>query len=267
MIRSELYEEQIYYELITEDTNQELLVLVHPLGISRKVWDTVIAQFKDQYDLLVIDLPGHGKSQAVAPGQQWSIPQLASVIITLITSLGYKKTHYVGTSIGGAIGQEILLSYPKFLSSLLITNTHSQIGSQEFWGSRAKDVREKGLRAMASGIVPRWFAQQYIQEQSKAMSQWQLELEESDVEGYAVLCEALGEWSVTDRLSMRDQSIPVLCVAGAEDPAMPLENMKELAQSIGKEPLVVMPIGHVPSLEAPDQFNQLLGEWLSRNHK
>lgn len=48
---------------------------------------------------------------------------------------------------------------------------------------------------------------------------------------------------------------------GSEDPAMPLENMQKLAGLVGGQDLKVMSVGHVPSVEAPDEFNQVLRAW------
>lgn len=264
MSQHKLYNEKFYFEFIRKEISQELLIFVHPLGMSHKVWDSAIAYFKEKYDLLLIDLPGHGNSKEVSTGNNWTISQLASDIKALANSYGYQKAHYIGTSIGGAIGQEILLSTPDFLQSLVVTNTHHKIGTYEFWNARATDIRNKGLEEMAAGIVPRWFAPQYINTHPEVVSTWQRLLEKSDNEGYALLCEALGDWQATDRLAERDRSIPVLCIAGKDDPAMPLENMQELAKCMGSEPLAVMEIGHVPSVEAPEAFNQLLNDWLTR---
>lgn len=263
MQQSQLYQDQIFYEFFAKNPQKALVILVHPLGMSREVWLDTIKALQDQYSVLVVDLPGHGKSAAVNRETAWTIEGLAKMIQALAASLGYHKAHYVGTSIGGAIGQELLLSSPVFLHSLMLTNTSHQIGTQESWGQRAKDVRLQGLQPMAAGIIPRWFASQYLTENVDAVAKWQQGLAESDNEGYATLCEALGAWSATARLQERQSDIPVLTVAGGKDPAMPLENMQQLATLI-KAPLEVMAIGHVPSVEDPEGFNHLLLNWLQK---
>ncbi len=259
-----LFNGKIHYEFYSKEEEQDLVVLVHPLGMNRDVWQKSVATLKDQYAVLVIDLPGHGKSSAVNEHETWTISSLAQMIQELIATLGYDKMHYVGTSIGGAIGQELLLSSPTLLQSVMVTNTSHQIGTASSWAERAQNVRQQGLISMAAGIVPRWFGSHYLSENVEDVTQWQQNLEKTDNEGYAVLCEALGAWSATDRLSERNMSIPALAVAGSEDPAMPLENMQQLA-SLMQAPLEVLPIGHVPSVEDPEAFNQLLLQWLSDN--
>lgn len=259
-----LFNGKIHYEFYSKEGVRDLVVFVHPLGMNRDVWQKSVDALEDQYAVLVIDLPGHGKSSTVNNNETWSISSLAQMIQELIVTLGYDKMHYVGTSIGGAIGQELLLSSPALLQSAMVTNTSHQIGTVASWAARAQNVRQQGLESMAAGIVPRWFGSHYLSENMADVAQWQQNLEKTDDEGYAVLCEALGDWSATDRLSGRNMSIPALAVAGSEDPAMPLENMQQLA-SLMQVPLEVLPIGHVPSVEDPEGFNQLLLQWLGDN--
>lgn len=262
MDRSQLYNNQIHYELFSKDSKKELIVLVHPLGMNRNVWEDSIKALESQYDVLVLDLPGHGRSPAVTE-ETWTISSLAEMIRELVFSLGYSKVHYVGTSIGGAIGQELLLSKPEFLQSLMVTNTSHQIGTKESWTARANDVRNYGIKKMAAGIVPRWFAPEYISDNKAKVEEWQNALANSDNEGYAVLCEALGGWSATARLESYESQVPVLAVAGGKDPAMPLENMQSLATLL-KSPLEILELGHVPSVEDPKAFNTLLLSWLEK---
>lgn len=264
MHQSKFYQDQIYYEFISKDLKKELVVLVHPLGMNHGVWSETISMLKDQYSVLVLDLPGHGESVAVSKENQWEIVDLAKMIQSLVVSLGYLKVHYVGTSIGGAIGQELLLSSPAFLQSLMVTNTSNEIGTKESWMQRAADVRSQGLSKMAAGIVPRWFAPEYLRRNKDVVAQWQKQLEKCDDEGYATLCEALGVWSATTRLLKYQGDIPVLTVAGEKDPAMLLENMQRLA-ALMNAPLEIMNVGHVPSVEDPAGFGQLLLEWLQKS--
>lgn len=254
--------EAIAYEFQPK-AGAELLILIHPLGMNRTVWGETFTYFGEKYAVLAIDLPGHGESPAATGALVWSIPLLAEMVQALAGELGFEKAHYVGTSIGGAIGQELALTAPQFLLSGMFTNTASQIGTEESWGARAKDVRSRGLKAMAREIVPRWFGPEYLKD-SAAITAWENALAEMDNESYALLCEALGSWGATERFEAEIPSIPVVALAGELDPAMPLENMEALAQLIAPErELIVLPIGHVPSEEAPEQFNNALQEWLN----
>lgn len=263
MIQKQLYKQAIFYEFVSKNSTDELVVLVHPLGMNRKVWDATVSTLSENYSVLTLDLPGHGESRNESQAAPYTIIQLATLVKDLAQSLGYVRFHYVGTSIGGAIGQELLLSYPECLRSLLVTNTSHQIGTTEAWNLRADNVRATGLQTMAGDIVVRWFANQYLKNNGTDVQEWQSSLATVGDEQYALLCEALGSWSATERLKNYAGELPVMCLAGEEDPAMPLANMQSLADLFNVS-LTTMKLGHVPSVEAPKAFSALLLDWLQR---
>ncbi len=261
-MKGKLYLDTIYFELTCAQVKKELIVLVHPLGMDNSVWAETVEALKNDFDVLTIDLPGHGQSQHNSEKLNISILNLATMVKDLALSLGYDRFFYVGTSIGGAIGQELLLSYPNSLKGLMVTNTSHKIGSEEFWQDRAAKVRNEGLEEVGKNIVLRWFANDYIDSNPDIIKGWQNSLANLNNEAYAQLCEALGEWSATDRLQDTISIVPVICVAGDEDPAMPLENMQSLAKLLNTS-LKVMSLGHVPSVEKSQEFNELLVSWLN----
>lgn len=259
--------ERIAFRYVTSEqkSDAELVILVHPLGMSSDVWIGILGKLSEDYNILMIDLPGHGHSLKVTQDHSWSIAQLANMIQSLAEKIGYKKAHYVGTSIGGAIGQELLLSSPEFLISLVATNTSSKIGTFESWTARAKDVRTRGLSVMSEEIVPRWFAPKFIENNPTIFKDWIKKLQVLDNNSYAVLCEALGNWGVSEQLSTRSYKVRVLCVAGELDPAMPLTEMQAFAERIKpEEPLAILPVGHVPSVENSIEFGEVVHAWLTK---
>lgn len=260
-MKGKLYLDTIYFELSCTQIKKELVVFVHPLGMDNSVWTETVEALKTDFDVLTIDLPGHGQSQHNSEKLNISILNLAIMVKDLVLSLGYDKFFYVGTSIGGAIGQELLLSYPDSLKGLMVTNTSHKIGSEEFWQDRAIKVRNEGLKEVGKNIVLRWFSEDYINNNPEIIQKWQLSFANLNNEVYAQLCEALGEWSSTDRLQDASSIVPVICVAGDDDPAMSLEKMQDLANLMNTS-LEVMQLGHVPSVEKPQEFNTLLSSWL-----
>ena len=53
---------QLYVEKFVKDDKCNWLVFLHGFGGSTKMWKHQIDDFKDKFNLLFIDLPGHGKS-------------------------------------------------------------------------------------------------------------------------------------------------------------------------------------------------------------
>ena len=84
------------------------LVLLHPLGANRRVWDPVRALLVRSRDVITVDLPGFGGSPpltSVAPGPA----QLAQAIAGLLAELELDggRAHVAGCSLGGWVALEL----------------------------------------------------------------------------------------------------------------------------------------------------------------
>jgi pimeloyl-ACP methyl ester carboxylesterase len=84
------------------------LVLLHPLGANRRVWDPVLALLVRSRDVVTVDLPGFGGSpplEGVAPGPA----QLAKSVAGLLTELELDggRAHVAGCSLGGWVALEL----------------------------------------------------------------------------------------------------------------------------------------------------------------
>ncbi|MBY5985602.1 alpha/beta fold hydrolase [Halomonas sp. DP5Y7-2] len=242
-----------------------LLVLAHPLGMNQSVWDELLPRLISRYRVLTWDLPGHGASGPLEPGGAITPQDLADELLALLAEVGIADTtrlHFVGTSIGGVIGQALIAHHPERLASASLTNTGAQIGNLELWSARAGRVRAEGLAAMSGEIVPRWFAARAFEANSALAPGWQLAMGRGDDESYAQLCEMLGQADFRGRLGDAGHHPPAFRVnllAGSEDLATPPASLAALAEHIpGAELTVFDGVGHVPSVEAP----QRLCDWL-----
>ncbi|GAA3550719.1 alpha/beta fold hydrolase [Zobellella aerophila] len=233
-----------------------LVVLAHPLGMSQAVWDELLPALLPRYRVLSWDLPGHGSS-AAWHGAKITPENLAAELLALVEVAGSERFHFVGTSIGGVIGQQLLSRYSERLLSAILTNTGAVIGTAEAWQTRASAVRERGLGAMAVDIVPRWFGPAACEAQPALLDGWNTIMGRGDANSYALLCEMLGRADFRARL--RDHQVPLLLVGGSDDIATPPESLRTLAQCAGAdEPVILERIGHVPSVECPAVFAELL---------
>jgi pimeloyl-ACP methyl ester carboxylesterase len=86
------------------------LVLLHPLGADRRVWDPVLDRLARERDVIAVDLPGFGQSAPLAlRGGQAPTPQrLAEAVRAFAeTELGLEDWHVAGNSLGGWVALEL----------------------------------------------------------------------------------------------------------------------------------------------------------------
>ncbi|WP_152208024.1 alpha/beta fold hydrolase [Marinobacter changyiensis] len=247
----------ICYRLLGDPT-KPLLVLAHPLGMTQGVWDDMIPALLGKFRILTWDLPGHGASAAWPDQSDEITPEdLAQEALALAAVADAETCHFVGTSIGGVIGQQLISQHSDRLLSATLTNTGAVIGTPEAWDTRSANVLELGLGAMAVDIVPRWFGPAACNQQPALVQGWRVIMGRGDDRSYALLCEMLGRVDFREQLG--EHRVPLHLVGGSDDVATPPDTLKALAQCSGApDPVILAQIGHVPSVECPGTFSQLL---------
>lgn len=240
------------------DSNKPLLMLAHPLGMTQGVWDDMLPVLLEKFRVLAWDLPGHGASAAWPEESDEITPEnLAQEAIALAQLAESDKFHFVGTSIGGAIGQQLVSKHSERLLSATLTNTGAVIGTPDAWNTRSANVLELGLSAMAVDIVPRWFGPDTCEKQPALVEGWGVIMGRGDDRSYALLCEMLGRVDFRDQLGQH--RVPLRLLGGSDDVATPPDTLRALADVSGAaEPVILEQIGHVPSVECPDVFSQIL---------
>jgi len=84
------------------------LVLIHPLGGDRRVWDPVLEPLSAQRTVVAVDLPGFGDS---APLSETPTPAaLAQALERFFAGLGLDRPHVAGNSLGGWVALELALA-------------------------------------------------------------------------------------------------------------------------------------------------------------
>jgi pimeloyl-ACP methyl ester carboxylesterase len=84
------------------------LVLLHPLGADRHVWDQVVRLLAPERDVVTVDIPGFGASPPLTGAQD---PRaLAVAVASFLDGEGITQPHVVGNSLGGWVALELALA-------------------------------------------------------------------------------------------------------------------------------------------------------------
>jgi len=83
------------------------LVLVHPLGGDRHVWDPVLDLLAGEFDCLAVDMPGFGGSPQLPATVAARPAALAAAIDSTLDRLGVGAAHVTGISLGGWVALEL----------------------------------------------------------------------------------------------------------------------------------------------------------------
>ena len=88
----------------------EPLLLVHGLGSARTTWLPLMPDLRRRFEVLAVDLPGHGGSPALPRTEPATPRRLAATVAALLDQLGFDRVHVMGNSLGGWVGLELAAS-------------------------------------------------------------------------------------------------------------------------------------------------------------
>ena len=132
------------YERHGDPSRQPTVVLIHGLGLSRRLFDPMIDAFAEHFAVLLYDLYGHGES--APPPRTADLTLYAQQIAGLMDATGVDRAALVGFSIGGMINRRFAMDYPDRAAALVILNSPHDRGSaaQAVVEARAAAVRDEG---------------------------------------------------------------------------------------------------------------------------
>jgi 3-oxoadipate enol-lactonase len=234
------------------------LTFSHSLACSLRMWDGQIAEFKDRFRILAYDTRGHGASEA--PKGPYSLDMLAEDLGQLLEHLEIKRTHYVGLSMGGMIGQTLVLKEPGLFDRVVLADTgHTQTPeTRKQWEERIRTAETKGMQPLVQPTLERWFTKDFM-DKPIVKSIGDL-IRSTPVPGYVGCCQAIAKLSTTARL--KEIKRPVLAIAGEQDVAAP--GTRYIGENVPGARLVMLAgAAHIANIEQADAFNRALREFLS----
>ena len=236
------------------------LVFANSLGTDLRLWDDVVRRLPKAYRIIRYDKRGHGLSQC--PEAPYAMGTLVSDAEALLDHLGVRHAVFIGLSIGGMIAQGLAVKRPDLLRAMVISNTAAKIGTKEMWQERIAAVRAGGIAALSDAILERWFSQEFRNTPEFAL--WRNMLERQPAEGYIGCCSAIAGTDLmtpTSGLTLR-----TLAVAGSVDGSTPPDLVRETAALIdGSRFRLIRGAGHLPCVENPDEYAEMLVDFLKEN--
>jgi pimeloyl-ACP methyl ester carboxylesterase len=130
------------------------LVLAHGITDSGLCWHQFASDLEENYDLILYDAYGHGKSSRIDPDKRFD---LVEDLHDLILTLELDKPGVIGHSMGAATAAGLASTYPDILSLLVLEDppwsdtkmTKEQvIASMKAWKDKNLKAKEKSLKEL-----------------------------------------------------------------------------------------------------------------------
>lgn len=258
----------LHYQTFYLAEKKDWVVFVHGAGGSSSIWFKQIKAYKKHFNVLLVDLRGHGKSKDLMQKyyeDKYTFKLISKDILDVLDEAGIDKAHFVGVSLGTIIIRTIGEIAPERVESLVMSGAVTRL-----------NVRSRFLvwvGHMFKKIVPfMWLYKLFawiILPRKRHLESRLLFIREARK---LYQKEFLRWFNMTKEINPllryfreKELSIPTLYVMGSEDYLFLPPVKKIVAEHKQSYLEVIEKCGHVCNVEQPNAFNRLSIEFL-KNH-
>jgi 3-oxoadipate enol-lactonase len=242
--------------------NAPVVTMSHSLATDNSMWDPTVPALAGRFRVLRYETRGHGKTDA--PKGAYTLDQLADDALALLKALGIARTHWVGLSMGGMIGQTLALKAPELFSSLALCDTSSSMPAENkpLWQDRIRIAETQGMEPLVEPTLARWLTEPFRKSRKDVVDKVATMIRTTPPAGYAGCCHAISALDLTDRISAI--KIPTIAIVGEDDMGTPVAAHKVIHEKIAGSKLEILKsAAHLSNMEQPDAFNKALTGFLS----
>lgn len=240
------------------DPSKEALVFIHPAYGDYTCFHHQVDVFAENYHVISLDMPGHGKSQVRGGGV--GIDATVGLVAEIIVAEGHAGAHLVGVSLGSLMAQAASHKFSQLVKSVTICGGYSIFGDNS---AISKAQNREIVKAMFLMLFNMDGFRHYVVQHTNVVEA------ERDVFYRAMqkftlrsLPPMSGMSKILDK-TPRTLHQPLLIVTGEHDLPIILSNAQDWQKLEPNARLAVIPAaGHCANMDNPEVFNQVLKEFL-----
>jgi len=256
------------YSLFFEESGKgEPLILIHGALLDRRMWDAQVPLFSRWARVIRYDNRNHGLSHGVRDSFSYH-----EDLNRVMEALGLQKARLVGCALGGAIAVDFALVHPEKVSALVLVSP--ALSGYEFKDpalleNQKRQSEAAGRKDMNSFIEyfqkswtdgPRRTPDQVNRDvRTKILQMCRATLSKPEPDNIVVPLDppAIGR--------LGSIHVPTLVVLGDCDQPGTEEIAGLIVKGIsGARKVVIKGAGHMVNMEKPEEFNEVVGEFLSK---
>ncbi|KMM37293.1 2-succinyl-6-hydroxy-2,4-cyclohexadiene-1-carboxylate synthase [Guptibacillus hwajinpoensis] len=251
----------------------EPILLLHGFTGSSSNWQPFIDKWSSSFQIIAVDLIGHGKSSKPDDPSFYSMETMSGYLKKVLDRLNVNKVHLLGYSMGGRLALSFAIQYPSLVKSLILESSSPGLPTIEERGERvrkdnalANRIKEKGISEFVQfwETIPLFASQKNLSQsvQSKVREQ---RLRNSEI-GLANSLIGMGTgaqssyWDHLDHLEF-----PVLLLTGELDKKF-VSIAKQMKKSLSRADFVqINNVGHTIHVEEPQIFDKMVVAFLKKH--
>ncbi len=248
------------------------LVLLHGFTGSGANWSAQIEAFASHFQVVTIDLLGHGETESPADPARYQMELAGRDLIAIFDSLELERVHLLGYSMGGRLALYTALTYPERIDRLILESASPGLKTAAERTARIAQDAALADRIERDGIVSfaeYWSNLSLFASQSPELRErLRLQRLRNHPTGLANSLRGMGtgvQPSLWDRLGEWDR--PCLLLCGEHDAKFCAINA-EMHDLMPQSALEIIPgAGHTVHAEQPAAYNRAVIKFLGQSQK
>jgi len=260
---------RIFYRIVG---NGKPTIFIHGFGEDGEVWKNQIEFLKDNFQLIIPDLPGTGKSEMI---DDMSVEGIAEVIKFILETESWKVpppegfreagVSIIGHSMGGYITLAFAEKYPAYLNSFGLFHSTAYPDNEEKKMIRRKGIEfinQHGATEFLKAATANLFAPKTKDERPELIDQFMSGL--NNFSSTALVSYYKAMMQRPDRTdTLKKATIPILFIIGECDNTVPLQDSLKLCHLPEKSYIHILSrSGHMGMLEEADASNRIVENFL-----
>ena len=242
----------LHYE--RKGSGDNTLVIIHGFLGGSKIFDKVIDDLQKNHEILIVDLPGHGKSPIEK--ESYTVYDYAQEIADILTHEKISNATWLGHSMGGYIVLAALEKKMAKIDKAILVHSTDCADSADTMKKREEQIasiQQHGVQPFVDNSIAKFFGTNALQEDIELARQIGYE---STAEGLVAALQAMKQRPNRQKL-LADISTPILIIEGKDDQVVPPIETKNIAVQ-----KLITNSGHLCMLEDEKAFLKALKQFL-----
>ncbi len=241
------------------------VVLIHGHPFDHTMWDPQVKALSKFYQVIAPDLRGYGSSTLPGPPAS-RFEDYAADIVLLMDHLNIGSFHLAGLSMGGQIIMEIFRQAPQRIKSLVFADTFAGPDTPEAKKTRdeqAIQLEKHGMDGYAGEVIGKMIRREHVESMPEVAAHVMKMMKSTSPVAAATAMRARGERINYLTKVLPHITVPTLVIVGRQDEFTPVAKAEEMRDNLQDCKLVIIEnSGHMPNLEHPDEFNEVVLKFL-----
>ncbi len=247
----------LYHKTFRHKTSQTWVVFIHGAGGSNVVWFKQLREFKKHFNVLLVDLRGHGKSKKeYTQEERYKFDEIALDVIKTMDHLRIEKAHLVGISLGCIVIRAIDKLAPGRAESIILGGAIIQFSSRINVLLSVAKLLQSILPYMWLYKINAWILIPYRKdiESRKVFIREAIRLGEKEFRKWLRMSGEI-KYNLREFL-IKEASAPVLYIMGERDHMFLPMVSNLVSRHFNSKLEVISNSGHVCNIDQPDVFNE-----------